>query len=389
MRKIGLYLGVEPTSGGAFQYHQSVLEAVAAIQGSKYSVVVVYSTEVWEAYIKSYNLRSKFTRTGLCEIFFDRFWKNVQLPVSLWRRICPKISPLAKVIIRENCDLWIYPSQDSLTYQIPVPSLGMIYDLMHRYERRFPEVSAYGRYLRREQHYKSMCNWTRAILVDSNLGKQHVLDSYGLCAEKIHILPSVAPKYMYNRHVPKLFDKRYKLPPRYIFYPAQFWEHKNHKRLIRAVARLKPILGDLKLVLVGSKKNGYKSALDLVRRLNLQNDVFFLGFVPDSDIPELYRRSRALVMPTFFGPTNIPPLEAFVAGCPVAISDIYGTREQVGDAAILFNPESEDAIADSIFKLWTDDEMCAKLVEKGKIRPVQWNQRHFNRRLGEILQNIL
>ena len=50
-----------------------------------------------------------------------------------------------------------------------------------------------------------------------------------------------------------------------------------------------------------------------------------------------YKYAVALVMPTFFGPTNIPPLEAFALGCPVITSNIYGIPEQVGDAALLVN----------------------------------------------------
>ena len=85
-------------------------------------------------------------------------------------------------------------------------------------------------------------------------------------------------------------------------------------------------------------------------------------------MPEFYRRARAMVMPTFFGPTNIPPLEAFALGCPVAVSNIYGIPEQVGDAALLFDPNSVEEIADCIERLWQDDALCASLISKGHAR---------------------
>ena len=74
---------------------------------------------------------------------------------------------------------------------------------------------------------------------------------------------------------------------------------------------------------------------------------------------------RALVMPTFFGPTNIPILEAWAFGCPVLTSDIRGIREQVGDAAVLVNPRSVEAIADGIYRLWTDENLGRMLGERG------------------------
>ena len=103
-------------------------------------------------------------------------------------------------------------------------------------------------------------------------------------------------------------------------------------------------------------------------------------------MPELYRRARALVMPTFCGPTNIPPLEAFVVGCPVAISGIYGMPDQVGDAGLLFDPESVEEIVDCIRRLWTDDRLCAELSERGKTRADSWGPRQFNERLREIVE---
>jgi glycosyltransferase involved in cell wall biosynthesis len=96
-----------------------------------------------------------------------------------------------------------------------------------------------------------------------------------------------------------------------------------------------------------------------------------------------------MVMPTYYGPTNIPPMEAFVAGCPVAISGIYGMPDQVGDAALLFNHDSVEEIADCIRRLWTDDRLCAELAEKGRRRAANWGQQQFNQRLREIIAKII
>ena len=84
-------------------------------------------------------------------------------------------------------------------------------------------------------------------------------------AEHIHVLPQVAPKYMFSSRKPRDFDRRHKLPVKYIFYPAQFWEHKNHENLLRAMADLKGELPDLKLVLAGGKKNAYNAVVSLTK----------------------------------------------------------------------------------------------------------------------------
>lgn len=94
-------------------------------------------------------------------------------------------------------------------------------------------------------------------------------------------------------------------------------------------------------------------------------------------------------MPTFFGPTNIPQLEAFVLECPVATSKIYGIPDQVKDAALLFDPNSVEEIADCINRLWQDDELCRKLIERGKKRADEWNQKHFTMKLISIIEKKL
>jgi len=389
MKKIGLYLGSEPSSGGAFQYGLAMLEAVTALQGRDYDVLVDYSSKSWVSVLKEYDVPIFHIPLRSYEMNIALWWRRFGLPTNLWRNIARKFHTFTKYFIQAKCDLWIFPSQDIWGYRLPVPALCAIHDLMHRYERRFSEVSAFGRYTRREAHYRDICKWSAGILVDSNVGKQQVVESYGVHPDKVHVLPFIPSKYIYSDKIPDGFDLRYSLPPKFIFYPANFWTHKNHFNLIKAVAYLKSNVPDLKLVFVGAKKNGYDTVVRMVNDLGLDDSILFLGYVPDEDITEIYRRARAMVMPTFFGPTNIPPLEAFDVGCPVAVSNIYGMPEQVGDAALLFDPNKVEEIANAIFLLWTDDMLCQHFRELGKKRASKWGQQEFNERLLHIIQVVL
>lgn len=388
MKKIGLFLEYDPSGGGTFQYNQIMLDAVAALPHERFSAVVAYTSDVWLEYLKAYDLKTVLVPHGFLGRAIGLGWTLLGLPMGLWRRICPLFHPMAKALLREKCALWIFPAHVLRSYQFPVPALVSIHDLMFRYERRFPESASRWESLNRERSCRNISRWSNGVLVDSETGRLHMAESYNMEMDRIHVLPYIAPKYMRQGKTPLDFDSRYRLPAKFIFYPAQFWEHKNHKNLITAVRSLKGSFPDLKLVLSGAKQNAYDSVVRVVQELNLTDDVVFLGYVPDADMPELYRRSRALVMPTYYGPTNIPPLEAFVVGCPVAISGIYGMPEQVGDAALLFNPDSVEEIADCIRRLWIDDKLCAELAERGKRRAANWDQKQFNERLMKIVTEI-
>lgn len=387
--KIGLFLDADPSHGGTFQYNQNILEGVSALPRDRFEVLVGYTAPGWLEHLAKHDLPPvHIPRAPLSQAGF-LLWNWLHLPVRLWRQASRFFHPKARAFLRQQCDLWIFPSQEDLSFQMPVPALVSILDLMHRYERRFPESGSPREYRYREWKYRNICRWSRGVVVDAEMGRRQVVESYGIPPERVHVLPQIPPRYMYSTDPPPGFDRRYGLPGKFLFYPAQFWEHKNHKNLLRAIARLKGDFPDLKLVLAGGKKNAYEAVVGLARELELSADVEFLGYVPDADMPELYRRARALIMPTYYGPTNIPPLEAFAAGCPVAVSRVYAMPEQVGEAALLFDPNSVVEIADCIRRLWSDDELCAQLVRKGRERHAQWGQAQYNDRLREIVEQVL
>ena len=86
------------------------------------------------------------------------------------------------------------------------------------------------------------------------------------------------------------------------------------------------------------------------------------------DMASLYKKSIALVMPTYFGPTNIPPLEAFALGVPVLYSDLPGLKDQVGDSALLLDLNNPESMAKHIVNLLNSENLRKKLIDLGKKR---------------------
>lgn len=389
MKKIGIFLGADPGSGGMFQYSLSVLEALSVMPRDGHALVAAFFNPGWASYVEPLGMRAlPLGRTGGEPLTFGRFWRSACLPIGIWRSLLWRFDPIARVLASERCHTWLFPAQDHWSYLVPVSAVVTIHDLMHRYEPQFPEVSRGGRYFAREYRFRNICRYAQALLVDSELGRKHVADCYGANFARLFALPYLPPSYIYKRDTPEAFDQRYRLPSRFLFYPAQFWLHKNHDRLLQALAIVRRSCPDVFLVLAGPQAYEYENLVRRVTQLGLHDRVRFTGYIPDVDLAEFYRRARALVMPTFFGPTNIPPLEAFVCSCPVAISNIYGMPEQVGDAAVLFDPLSIQAIAAAIESLWTNDDLCRRLVERGRQRVATWGQPEFSAALHEIMSRV-
>src|SRR6266480_555144 len=371
MNRIGIFLTAGPSGGGMFQYSLAVLSALLALPRDEYKLVAAYGDPAWAKFVPGEVELLPLRLSGLLSRTAS-VWTALGIPHKLWLRCAPLFFSAVRQVVNENCDLWIFPRQDIWSSRFPVPALAAVHDLMHRYEPHFPEAGGQGRQRYRQRYMKELINCSLSILVDSQVGKRHVLESFKADPDKVFILPYVPPAYIYESRVSPDFDSKYQLPGKYLFYPAEFWPHKNHLRLIDALARVCAACGDIRLILAGSFEKEYSRIRSHVEKLGLQDHVQFTGYLPEADMPEFYRRARALVFPTFFGPTNIPPLEAFALGCPVAVSGIYGMPEQLRDAALLFDPRSEQEMADCIQRLWQDDDLCQRLSSNGLRKAQLW-----------------
>ena len=393
MKKIGVYLGMEPYGGGAFQYDQSILSALKSLPEEEYKVVAFYEKDLWKEYLSAFPFLTKkvYTRRQLFDVPGALIWKAAVhglCDLADLRVLLMKVSKFSKQFDEEDLDLIIFPAQEMLSAVVKMKSISVIHDLMHRYEK-FSEAASPEQVNWRDRHYKNICEASKMIFVDSEVGKQQVIECYGdKYAGKIEVMPFTPPQYLFDVQDDEL-PTDVTLPDKFIFYPAQFWAHKNHKNLILATKKLKERGLNIQLIFVGSKKNGYEDAMKLIREKGLDENIHVLGYVSDSLMRILYRRARAMVMPSFFGPTNIPPLEGMAMGCPVAVSRVYAMPWQVGEAGLTFDPKSVDEIADTLEKLWLDDDLCKTLAEKGKERAKYFSQERFNERFQKAIAKAL
>lgn len=386
MKTIGLYLAVTPNSGGMYQYSLSIIKALDSLNQDEFKIIAFCQDKNFEDVLPDKFEKIFFRRTLLHKVF-SRIYCNIDRTQEGLRRFSSFFNPTIKEINRSKCDLVIYPGQDVASYQANKPSLSTIHDLMHRYERHFDEYQ-HGQYQWRERHYKNICKYSKGILVDSKTGKQHVIESYNINPEKVHILPFVPPYYLLNSRKTDV-RKKYNLKRDFIFYPAQFWVHKNHITLLESLKILKDKGIDIDLVLVGGKKNNYKAVITKISKLKLENNVHILGYVSNDEIYSLYKEALALTYVSSAGPTNIPPLEAMLLGCPVIAYNVYAMPEQIGDAGLFFNPLNPKELALHIEDLLKDNNKRELMINNGYNQIEKMTQNSFNEKLGNIITGLV
>ncbi len=391
MNKVGICVEGKSCNGGSYQFWLSVIKALSELDRTRFHVQVFSSDAKWIQLAEDYALnyvKLNEKKSWLNRRIENTYWGYKYVPIIgkalsfLYKHFDCNMQIMKKNIL----DLCICQQVDEIGDLLNIPMLIPIFDLMHRYDNRFPELTT--EYKWRDRMYAHQCRVAEVILADSDVGKQHIVECYGDLREDlgkhVKVLPFVPPDYIYTAESKKpeeeLFEK-------YFFYPAQFWTHKNHKNLILAAFRLKEKGIPIKVIFVGSEQNNKEHVLELIRQKAMEKDIKILGYVSNEEMVYLYKHARALVMPTYLGPTNIPQLEAFELGCPVATSRIYGIPDQVGDAALLFDPDSVEEIENCMERLWLDDELCQSLIEKGKEKVDSWGQRQFNAEFGRILDD--
>lgn len=293
---------------------------------------------------------------------------------------------------RAGFDLVHFPTQSA--FLTDVPSIYHPWDLQHLH---LPEYFTPEQIRKREAEYRAFCAQARMVSVASRWQKEDLVRQYGLPDEKVRVVPAAPVVAAYP--VPTADDleaarRKFALPPRFVFYPAQTWPHKNHARLLEALAALRDREGlAVPLVSSGKKNDFYAEIERRARELNLEGQVHFLGFVSPLELQALYRLCRAVVFPTLFEGFGMPLVEAFEAGAPVACSNVTSLPEQAGDAALLFDPRDTEALAAAVRAVWTDDALARTLVTRGRerVRAFTWERTartfraHYRRLAGHPL----
>lgn len=295
-------------------------------------------------------------------------------------------------------DMLVFTVDNELSFQSGVPYAVVIHDLQHRLQPDLPEYSDESDWERREYRMTNAIAHAAVVIVDSEVGREDVMDCYGdtgIDESAVLPLPFVPAHYLGGAEPDDELVRRtraeYSLPAAYLFYPAQFWPHKNHVRIAEALGSLALDGVDADLVLVGSntgslRRKTFDQMMRTATRLGVEDRVHYLGYVPDESMAALYAGATALIMPTFFGPTNIPVLEAWHFDCPVITSDLRGIREQVGDAGVLVDPASSESIARGIRMVLGDGTLRAELARKGHERLAAYTRDDYLKRLRTVLE---
>ncbi|CAB4947905.1 unannotated protein [freshwater metagenome] len=151
----------------------------------------------------------------------------------------------------------------------------------------------------------------------------------------------------------------------FILYPAITYEHKNHRTLVDAFARLVAVHPELRLVLTGGVGGAENDLRTQIESLGLDDVVVRPGRVAASDLDTLYRRALLMAFPSSYEGFGLPLLESMVRGCPGVVSSVGGLPDVGGAAVDLVDPFDIDGWVVAMDRVIIDHEHRAAMVAKG------------------------
>lgn len=267
-----------------------------------------------------------------------------------------------------GCDVIHFPYQDYVYCR--VPTVYNPHDLQHLH---YPEFFSPEEIERREVVYPSACRAAESVVVASEFVKRDVVRNYGLAEDKVRVIAWAPPATSLEKAAEdesSLLPSKYELSAApFALYPAMTWEHKNHIRLLEAVAFLRERENlRINLVCTGHKNAFWSNIERRLRELRLEEQVKFTGVVAQRELSALYLRAQFVVIPTLFEAASAPLFEAWQHNAAAACSSVTSLPEQAADGALLFNPFSVEEIAGALKRMTTDENLRRTLRAKGTRR---------------------
>lgn len=342
------YGGAHATGLG--RYTQKLIRYLAEVAGPHDTFVIFLRKENWDAYSPP---DARFHKV-LADYRWYSFEEQTKLP---------------GVVNRERCDIVHFPH-----FNVPLrakkPFLVTIHDLTLTH---FPTVRASTlgplKYAVKHAAYTTVIRRavrrSARILTVSQFSKNDIVKSFGVQDAKVAVTYEAADPLCDGPRRESETLKALRLPPSYALYVGNAYPHKNLEILPDVVRECERLGSPLSMICVGKIDYFYERLKQLILERGVADRIRCVGFISDTDLPELFRRASLYLFPSLYEGFGLPPLEAMQCGVPVLSSNASCLPEILGDAVEYMDPKNPRDIAEKMIRLITDTNRRDALIAKG------------------------
>ena len=306
---------------------------------------------------------------GLALRVAKRFPRFVSSMYPILRRIQRDIPSFDDQLRAAGVEVVHLPFQDGFITELPF--VYNPHDLQHRY---FPENFSQSQIHHRENIWRRRADGARIVMAASFSVARDLMTHWSIDEARIRVLPIPPPE----RSVPAALSGGTAVRPGdFCIYPAVYWPHKNHLRLIAAIRLLQEQHIFFDVVLTGAEAGNYPTIRQAASELPDPSRVIFAGHVSNADLSWLIANSRFMVVPSLFEAMSLTVWDGQRLGTPVACSSVDPFPDQVGDTALVFDSFDSRSIADAMLRLWSDEPLRRLLTARARDRVLDLTDRNF------------
>lgn len=317
--------------------------------------------------------RTSYVRLPFSEPTLTRMWQRLRLPIPLelvarldFTTFYPFPNPLGKLNVVHSPDFALPP-------RLRGEGLVTIHDLSFLV---VPECAESGLRTYLTATVPRAVAKADKIVAVSEHTKRDLINLLNVPENKIEVVYNGVDKvFQPIDDIAFLEDVRHRLelPDHFVLFVGTIEPRKNLTRLIEAWQQVKQTEAGRKrkLVLAGRRGWLYEPIFQRVTDLGLRDDVVWLDFVPDGDLPALYNLADCFAFPSIYEGFGIPPLEALACGTPVVTADNSALPEIFNDVALLVKAEDTAAIANAIVKILEEKDNQGQLIEEFRVKGME------------------
>jgi glycosyltransferase involved in cell wall biosynthesis len=352
-KKIGLLLLGDYGWVGGLYYILNIIKTLNCLkENERPQLVIFYNNKTPKEIlyeIKHFNIL--FHNIDDCSFFYKVFLK-------LYRVVFRKNIRLSRMINAHNIDA-IYPFTEYLNdLELNCDIIYWIYDLQHKY---LPKLFSQEEINKRDIDFANIATYAKKIVFSSNDSMLSFKKMYPNTNASLYVLQFVSHVAIDKLPDFSIVQKKYSIHTPYFIVANQFWQHKNHMVVLKAITRLKDKVPHLQLVFTGAQNDHrnasyFKSIMDFISENKISKNVLMTGFIPRQEQLSLMMNSIAVIQPSKFEGWSTVVEDAKVLAKTIILSDIPIHREQIPDNAYFFNPEDTQELEEILYTcLYSED----------------------------------
>lgn len=290
--------------------------------------------------------------------------------------------PLKLFLEKEKPDIFFTPTHYAPRFS-PISTVISIMDLAYlKYPEMFTKKDLY-----------QLKNWTsysvknaKLVFTISQSSKNDIIRFYNIDSQKIKVIyPGIKSEseIMKNKLSFKEVSEKYNISKNFILFVGTLQPRKNITKLIEALSLLLNKDGgihlnnkNLQLIIVGKKGWQYEEILSAPEKFGVTENVKFLDFVSNDELDILYKNALVFCLPSLYEGFGLPVLEAMQKGCPVITSNVSSLPEAGGSAALYFDPNNTNDIANKLEVVILNKKLRNEMIRQGyeHIKKFSWDK---------------